>query len=229
MKEYSPKPDLWSKIQQRKDFDSQVREHAKNLPEKMPKADLWGSIQKEMDRKKPMIALWKYGIAAASIGMILALIGIAYLEFGNNNDVTSPLTTGITVKAPELNSSNLTAPVETEPAVGATKQTEAIKPPTNVSEQKSITRISPATIEVPTVELPDVHIEENLITEAIIPPPPDVAPKQTYHKVQISWGLQERIKLKTTIGSQIPESTTDSQFSRANPTGNSIKIRFQRN
>lgn len=56
--EHSPNSDLWSKIQQRKDFDSQVKMHASNLPEKAPKVDLWSSIEKELEQK---LLLFHYG------------------------------------------------------------------------------------------------------------------------------------------------------------------------
>lgn len=227
MNNYNPKPDLWSKIQQRKDFDSQVKEHVPNLPVKMPKADLWDSIESKLDQKTPVIPLWKYGMAAASIALILALLSIAYLEFGGKDAVT-PLTTEVTVKTPELNTTAKTEPTETKSAVETPTQIEAQESITNVPEQKVTNRISPITIETPTLDLPDFSVETNLITEVIIPPAPDKDAPQTLHKVRISWGMQEKSKLQTKFGSSTPEDISNQQLGLANQPKNSIKINFHK-
>ncbi|MEP4376791.1 MAG: hypothetical protein ABJ333_17205, partial [Algoriphagus sp.] len=99
--EHSPKSDLWSKIQAQKDFDAQVKAHASNLPLKEPKADLWSAIESELDQKTPVIPLWKYGVVAASLVLILAISGIAYLEVGTK-DMREPVITEKITTTPEL-------------------------------------------------------------------------------------------------------------------------------
>ncbi|WP_425636092.1 hypothetical protein ACPUEN_11905 [Algoriphagus yeomjeoni] len=227
MKSHKPKPDLWSKIQQRKDFDSQVKEHVPNLPVKMPKADLWDSIESKLDQKTPVIPLWKYGMVAASIALILAVTGIAYLEFRENTVVT-PLTTDITVKTPELNIPAKSEPVEIKSKAEIPTQNEAKESITNVPEQKVSTRISPVTIQIPTLELPEIEIESSLISEVIIPPAPEKDETQTLHKVRISWGIQEKTKLQTKFGSSTPEDISTGQLGLANQRKNSIKINFHK-
>ncbi|RAI91923.1 hypothetical protein [Algoriphagus yeomjeoni] len=227
MKSYKPKPDLWGKIQQRKDFDSQVKEHAPNLPVKMPKPDLWEAIEGKLDQKKPVIPLWKYGMVAASIALILALSSIAYLKLGRK-DVVSPLTTEVTVKTPELHINAKTEPAEIKSAEEPPTRIEAKESITNLPEQKVTNRILPGTIQLPTLELPEIGIETRLISEVIIPPTPDKSKPQTLHKVRISWGMQEKTKLQTKFGSSTPEDISTGQLGLANQPKNSIKINFHK-
>ncbi|SFT99467.1 hypothetical protein SAMN04489724_3253 [Algoriphagus locisalis] len=227
MKSYNPKADLWSKIEQRKDFDLQVKEHVPNLPVKMPKADLWDSIESELDQKTPVIPLWKYVMVAASIALILAVTGIAYLEFGENTVVT-PLTTDITVKAPEMNAPAKSEPAEIKPKAEIPTQNEAKESITNIPEQKETNRISPVSIEISTLDLPEIDIESSLISEVIIPPAPEKGELQTLHRVRISWGMQEKSKLQTRFGSSPSEDISGQQLGLVNQPKNSIKINFQK-
>lgn len=227
MKEYNPKPDLWSKIQQRKAFDLQVKEHVSNLPEKMPKADLWTAIERELDQKKPVIPLWKYGMVAASIGLILALSGIAYLQFGQEK-VEKELVTEVIKEIPELNATDITFPVETEPALVKPEQIEVEKLYTNDPQQKVVNRISPDYIKIPTLKSPVITINNSLISEVIIPPTSEQEAPQTLHKVKISWGFQNKSKLRTTFGVSDPEYITNQQMGRADQAPSSIKIKFKK-
>ena len=80
MKEYNPKSDLWSKIESRKDFESQLNDLTKNLPIKEPNEDLWDKIENELDQKPKILPIWKYVSIAASIVLILSLGAIFYLQ-----------------------------------------------------------------------------------------------------------------------------------------------------
>ncbi|WP_339757891.1 hypothetical protein [Algoriphagus aquimarinus] len=226
MNEFSPKPDLWSKIQLRKDFDSQVKNHAANLPERMPKADLWNAIGSELDRKTP-VPLWKYGTATASTALILALSGLAYLEFGKK-DVETPLITKAAVETPDLNNTDINPLIKVDPASMNLELIEVEKPNTPTSQLTEPTRITPAPIEIPALDLPDLTIENTLISEIIIPPVPEQAAPQTLHKVQISWGFQDKKKLRTSFGSGALEDITERQIGRVDETSNSIKINFKK-
>lgn len=222
MKEYSPKPDLWSKIQEKKDFDIQVKAHVPNLPQRMPKAGLWDAIEQELDRKKPVVPLWKYGMVAASIALIVALSGIVYLQFGEKVTQTELITEvdppSAEIRVPQNEETEEVVPTFNPPAKTADNKPQEVR----------VNREPAAAIEITPLEINDLTIENTLISEVIIPPAPDVLPPETYHKVQISWGFQERTKLKATFGSQSPESITNSQTSRANSSNNSIKIKFQK-
>lgn len=230
MKEFSPKPDLWSKIQQRKDFDSQVKSHVPNLPQRMPKAELWNAIEEELDRKKPVIPLWKYGWVAAAIALILVVSGIMYLQIDENEtESETPLLTEVQTSTPDTGNPERTkaTPLKPEevnqPSIDEKSLTE------NNSQKTKINREKFVEIEAPALEIKELTIENNLVSEIITPSVPEVAPVSTYHKVQISWGFQERGKLKTTFGSHSPEEISNSQTSRANSSNNSIKIKFQKN
>ncbi|SFB57339.1 hypothetical protein [Algoriphagus aquimarinus] len=227
MNEFSPKPDLWSKIQRRKDFDLQVNAHVANLPERMPKADLWSAIGSELDRKNPVIPLWKYGMAAASTALILALSGLAYLEFGEK-DVETPLITEVEVETPDLNKTDINPLIEVDPASMNLELIEVEKPNTTTSQLKETTRITPAPIAAPALDLPDLTIENTLISEIIIPIVPEQEAPQTLHKVQISWGFQDKKKLRTSFGSGALEDITERQIGRVDETSNSIKINFKK-
>lgn len=227
MKEYSPKPDLWSKIQQRKDFDSQVKEHIPNLPVKMPKADLWEAIEKELDQKTPIIPLWKYGMAAAAIALILAFSGIAYFELGEK-EVETPLITEVSLPPTEIETIDLNPEAETEfedlkPEVSKPETPILSKPRQSSTLRETITPIEP-----PELNLADLSIENTFVSELIIPPAAEVEAPQTLHKVRISWGMQEKSKLQTKFGSSSPEDVSNQQLGLANQPKNSIKINFHK-
>lgn len=205
MKEYNPKPDLWSKIQQRKDFDLQVKEHVSNLPEKMPKADLWSAVERELDQKKPVIPLWKYGMVAASIGLILTLAGIAYLEFGET-DVKHQMVAGENTPSTELIMPEEKPITETELALNTTEETQLEKPNTNISPKHPVSRETIAPIKLPKLDLADLTIENTYVMELIIPPATAHETPKTLHQVSISWSkIKPGIQLKTPFGRQESE------------------------
>lgn len=227
MKKYSPKPDLWSKILERKEFDSQVKDHVTNLPVKMPKADLWEAIEKELDQKTPIIPLWKYGMAAAAIALIFALTGIAYFEFGEK-EVETKLITKVSLPSTEIETIETNPEAETKPE---DLKTEVIKPETPIvskPRQSSPQSETITPIEPPELNLADLSIENTFVSELIIPPAPEVEVPQTLHKVRISWGMQEKSKLQTKFGSSSPEDISNQQLGLANQPKNSIKINFHK-
>ncbi|MEB2786719.1 hypothetical protein [Algoriphagus persicinus] len=224
---YSPKPDLWSKIQQRKDFDSQVKEHAQNLPESTPKMDLWNAIERELDRKTPLIPLWKYGMVAASIGLILVLSGIAYLQFGEK-DVGTQMVTEVNVQIPEVNLLDQQTTIQPESSVEKFKQIEPDNPKPNIIQKKLSDRETTDPIVFPKLDLPDLDTKNMFVSKLIITPSLEAEEPETLHKVRISWGIQEKSKIRTTFGASDPEQITFQQTGRADLSKNSIKIKFQK-
>ncbi len=227
MKEYNPKPDLWSKIQQRKDFDLQVKEHVPNLPEKMPKADLWSTVEKELDQKKPVIPLWKYGMAAACIGLILVLSRIAYLDFGDK-DVKPQIITEINAPSTELAMPDQKPDTETISALVVTEEIKPEEPRTNASPKRAADRETIAPIEPPKLDLANWNIDNTVVSKLKSPSIPDREEPQTLHKVQISWGFKDKKKIQTTFGSRNPENIAPQQMGRSDLPKNSIKINFQK-
>ncbi|MDR7132177.1 hypothetical protein J2X69_004544 [Algoriphagus sp. 4150] len=227
MNKYSPKQDLWSKIQQRKDFDLQVKEHVANLPERMPKADLWNTIESELDHKTPVVALWKYRLAAASIALILALSGIAYLEFGYK-DVKPQLITEVNAPSHEFIIPDKKPVTEAESTLNATIESQLGKTRTNASPKQPVKRETIAVIELPKLDLEDLVIENTVVSELKTPSIPEPEELQTLHKVKISWGFQDNKKLQTTFGSRNPENIDNQQIGRSEQPKNSIKINFQK-
>ncbi|MEB2781632.1 hypothetical protein U3A58_14640 [Algoriphagus sp. C2-6-M1] len=224
---YSLKPDLWSKIQQRKDFDSQVKEHAQNLPESMPKMDLWNAIEHELDRKTPVIPLWKYGRVAASVGLILVLSGIAYLQFGEK-DVGTQMVTEVDVQIPEVNLLDQQTKIQPESSVEKFKQIEPDNPKPNIIQKKLSDRETTDPIVFPKLDLPDLDTKNKFVSKLIIAHSLEAEEPETLHKVRISWGIQEKSKIRTTFGASDPEQITFQQTGRADPSKNSIKIKFQK-
>ncbi|WP_057939336.1 hypothetical protein [Algoriphagus resistens] len=205
MKEYNPKPDLWSKIQQRKNFDVQVREHLPNLPKKMPKADLWTAIERELDQKKPVIPLWKYGMVAASIGLILMCVGIAYLEFGET-DVKPQMITGENTPPAEHIMPEEKPFTKTGSALNATEETQTENPDTNASIKKPESRETIPLIKLPRRDLADLSIENTYASKLIIPPTTEHETPKTLHQVSISWSkIKPGLQLKTPFGRQESE------------------------
>lgn len=227
MKEFNPKPDLWSKIQQRKSFDSQVKNHVPNLPERLPKADLWNSIESELDQKAPVVLLWRYAIAAASIALIFALSGIVYLEF-DPKEVKTLLTTKISTHFTEPNALEEAKSKETKPAIEITDQIESKKIVTSSPQSNTTKREVIAPIDVPKTNLTDLSFENSIVSVLIIPETPEIQTATTQHKVRISWGIQDKGKLRTTFGAGAPEEISDQYIGRADQSPNSIKIRFKK-
>lgn len=227
MKEYSPKPDLWSKIQLQKDFDSQVKAHAANLSEKMPKTDLWSAIENQLDQKTPVVPLWKYGMVAASIGLILALSGIVYLQFGEK-DVKPLLITEVNIPSTELETREEKPTAESESVLIATEEIKPEKLKTNASPKQPANRETIVPIALPKLDLARRTIEDKVLSELKIPSTPQLEELQTLHKVHISWGFQDKKKLQTTFAPHTPEIIAIQQIGRAEQPKKSIKIYFQK-
>ncbi|WP_339877034.1 hypothetical protein [uncultured Algoriphagus sp.] len=213
MKEYSPKPDLWSKIQQRKDFDSQVKEHIPNLPVKMPKADLWDAIEKELDQKTPIIPLWKYGMAAAAIALILAFSGIAYFELGEKEAETQ-LITEVSLPPTEIETINTNPKAKTESENLKPDLIKAETPILSKPIQSSTLRETITPIETPELNLADLSIENTFVSELIILPAPEIEPPKTLHQVTISWSkIKPKMQITTGFGRQESELNQKQQAS----------------
>lgn len=194
---YSPKPDLWSKIQQRKDFDSQVKEHAQNLPDRMPKMDLWNAIESELDRKTPVIPLWKYGMVAASIGLILVLSGIAYLEFGEK-EVETQMITKVNMESSKYTSSEENPIAENDPKK-ETVASNADKTPLQSQQKRRVPLLMEA-IKVPSMPFPEIELPQSINLSLKIPDKlaQETVPQKTLHQVSISWiKIKPRMQVKT--------------------------------
>ncbi len=227
MKKHSPNPDLWSKIQQQKDFDSQVKMHASNLPQRMPKADLWNAIEKELDQKKPIIPLWKYVAVAASLAFILMLSGLAFWQVGDNK-TDNQLITEIVLPVEETLKPENNSPVQLESTTEEIKKTKANALKEETPEKPKIKRSNLEPLELPEIERTGGSLENTLISELILPPKQEKLAQETFHKVQISWGLKEKIKVRTQFASRETDPLLNQQVSRIEPSKNSIKIKFQK-
>lgn len=227
MKEHSPKPDLWSRIQQQKDFDSQVKAHASNLPLRIPKADLWNAIEKEIDQKKPVVPLWKYVSVAASIAFILMLSGLAYWQSGDNK-TDDQLITEVVTPAEEAIKPENNSPVQSEPSNEVIIKSDSQAPKEEISTKPKINREYAGLLELPAIERTGLTIENTFVSELIIPLKQEAIAQETFHKVQISWGLKEKIKVRTQFGKSETDPLLNQQVSRVESSKNSIKIKFQK-
>ncbi|EAZ80274.1 hypothetical protein [Algoriphagus machipongonensis] len=229
MKEHSPKPDLWSKIQQQKDFESQVKAHASNLPQRMPRTDLWNAIEKELDQKKPVVPLWKYVSIAASLAFILMLSGLAYWQ-SVDNKTDEQLISELVVPAEETLKSENNSPVQSEPSkeVIINSDSQAPKQEIPIPTKPKINREYTEPLELPAIERTGLTLENTFFSELIIPPKQEAIAQETFHKVQISWGLKEKIKVRTQFGKSETDPLLNQQVSRVEPSKNSIKIKFQK-
>ncbi len=205
MKEHFPKQDLWGKIQQRKDFDSQVEEHVLKLPLKIPNADLWASIERKLDQKAPVSPLWKYGMVAASFAMLMALSGIIYFQFRANDPVTELISVNHQLDPTSSSTFEKIAP-KTEQTLVISEETKTKETKNIPSKKQSIERETTVPIELPNRSLADLGFKLTFKSELIIPPLPEREPTKTLHQVSISWSkLKPGIQLKTPYGRQYSE------------------------
>ena len=227
MMEKNPKADLWSRIQEQKDFDSQVKAHIENLPQRMPKVDLWNAIENKLEDKSPIIPIWKYGMVAASMAFILALSGIAYLGWEEKN-VEPPLVTEVVSETPKPNVN------DTKPAIES-QSIEEIPEPIKIKESlpeppqnNEIKRNGMSPVEIPTIAPPELDLTKIIASEVIVPERQEIESAPTLHRVTVSWGLQDKVKLRANFGGVNPESAPIQQLGRADEKRNSIKIKFKK-
>jgi len=227
MKEYSPKPDLWSKIQQRMDFDQQVQNHVPNLPERLPKVALWDAIERELDQRRPIVPIWRFAKVAASIALIVALSITAYLELRVTSSNPMPLSEEM-FNPPTLNSIGEEHKVQTERT--ETLMDEKLVPEDipETFQPKAIIKKRIDPIETAKLILPNLTIEEVLVSELIVPSIPLPEAPKTLHQVQISWVIQDKSKLRTTFGAGIPKDVINQQIGQANQSAGAIQIKFEK-
>lgn len=200
--------DLWSKIQDRKNFDSQVKMHLPNLPKREPKIDLWESIEEQLDSKKPVvIPIWRYGLVAASLALVLSVIAILFFQLDSQNSV-SDLITAVQVEIPKYNPSDLKSDSETKLAVEIDTSPEVFTPKekAETSPEKTIKENSRVkeSIKIPEIDLPELEfslpstLAENFQGDLI-----KEEERETLHQVSISWNkLKPRMKILPGFGKQ---------------------------
>lgn len=221
-KEYSPKDNSWEKIMQKQDFESQLAQNLKKLPEHSPSDFAWGAIEEKLEKKKRLIVFRPFLIAASLTGLFLLAFylirqGAAVLETPN-------VPQEILANTPALEEVKTPTPGEAEKVI-----LEQETPTKQVNPEQKIQRKSIQPIQVSASQL--------AFEQDFQPKPLDlqkrnpymaalVTPKESYHRVAISWGLKQKTQLK--LGAQSEELIGQTEILTAQentkPTKNPLKF-----
>ncbi|MEN2283598.1 hypothetical protein AAGF08_15755 [Algoriphagus sp. SE2] len=227
MKELNPKSDLWSKIESRRDFENQLDGLVKKLPTKEPKTNLWDQIDLKLDQEKRVFPIWTYVSIAVSIVLIMAF-GVTL--YNVNKAPIKTETNLISVNSiPKKNISN--EPEEELATTSTNEELKKIEETTNEFSKevnKGSKRILLEPITVPNKPFLLPKQELKLISESNIILNNPKGKAVTMHKVSISWGLNEKKKIRTQFGSTYPDPSLTQQLGRASKNQNSIKIKFNK-
>lgn len=200
--------DLWSKIQDRKIFDSQVKMHLPNLPKREPKIDLWESIEEQLDSKKPVvIPIWGYGLVAASLALVLSVSAFLFFQRDSNNS-DYDLLTDVQVEIPKSNPSDQKSDSEPKLLVETETSLEVIQPieKKKTSPEKTI-KESPRvkeSVKIPEIDFPELDLSlPSTLAENFQGTLGKEEERETLHQVSISWNkLKPRMKILTGFGKQ---------------------------
>ncbi|SIO12762.1 hypothetical protein [Algoriphagus halophilus] len=224
MKEFNPNPDLWSRIQTRKEFDNQLQGLITELPERSPKAELWSNIENILDQQEAPIPIWKYLSIAAAIILIVSFSGIYFM---NQNSTTINPQDQVAINSDDL---DLAPSVEKEIILEKKNSPEELQKDAPIPLEDNIEK-KRQDVSVPKkVDKPAITEIKNNGLEAsslIIPERslPQKAP--SYHQVTIAWEIQEKIKIRTQFGKR-PEIGIHQQIGKAEPSKRTIQIDFKR-
>ncbi|WP_373400126.1 hypothetical protein V8V91_11245 [Algoriphagus halophilus] len=224
MKEFNPNPDLWSRIQNRKEFDNQLQGLITELPERSPKAELWSNIENILDQQEAPMPIWKYLSIAAAVLLIVSFSGVYFM---NQNSTSLKPQDQVAINTDDL---DLAPSLEKEIVLEKNNnpeefQKEAPIPFVNNIEKKRQDVSVPKKVDKPAI----TEIKNNgLQASSLIIPErslPQKAP--SYHQVTIAWEIQEKIKIRTQFGKR-PETSIDQQIGKAAPSKRTIQIDFKR-
>lgn len=221
-KSYSPKEDSWNKILQKQDFESQLKQNLKKLPEFEPAPFAWGAIEEKLEKKKRAVVWRPFLIAASLTGLFLLAFYLIRQGAVISDEQDMPqeiLTEAPVIKLEETN------PGSTSEEIIPSKTETQPKP----NSKKTPNRQSFEPIKVPNTTLafsqdlevnpPDLQPRNPIESIA-------VAPNESYHRVAISWGLKEKVKLK--LGAQSNDWLERSESLRAQekskPAKNPLKF-----
>jgi hypothetical protein len=232
MKQYKPKSDLWGKIENRRSFESQLNDLTKKLPIKEPIGDLWNQIEKELDQKPKILPIWIYISIAASIVLILSLGAIFYLQSTSEipiqdliseNSITNETTNESRLKSIDVeNGDSVEIPkLEEEPI-----DQKVLILPVETKKQTKRVVTNPITISKPSITT--INQDLIVVSDANIIQSQPLERSKTLHKVTISWGLNEKTKLRTQFGPNYSDPAFNQQLGRASENKNSIKIKFNK-
>lgn len=224
MKEFNPNPDLWSRIQNRKEFDSQLQGLITELPERSPKAELWSNIENILDQQEAPMPIWKNLSIAAAVLLIISFSGIYFMD--QNSTTLNPQ------DQVAINTDNLDLAPSVEKEIVLEKnnnpedfQKEAPIPLVNNIEKKRQDVSVPKKVDKPAI----TEIKNNGLQASSLIIPERSLPKKapSYHQVTIAWEIQEKIKIRTQFGKR-PETSIHQQIGKAEPSKRMIQIDFKR-
>ncbi|MBD8489857.1 hypothetical protein IFO69_13950 [Echinicola sp. CAU 1574] len=189
--EHLPNDELWRDLERSKALDNQLARELKNLPLSTPKGNLWLGIEAEMDQESSKGYYWW------SAAAILLLMSFGYLLWGLLSNETP------------VNERNylLTNTYSNLDIVMSPPKKEEIKEEIAVNEKPFINQhqgdwqkvkveeeLALEEVDVPVLLLPEL---EPLVPQIVSISEQMIAKNQSFHEVAISWGLNDKIKIRT--------------------------------
>ena len=195
-KEYSPRDNAWEKIMQKQDFDAQLERNLKKLPKHNPSEFVWGRIEQTLEKKKRGLIWPPFLIAASLTGLFI--LAFYLIQQGAVVLDSEQIPDEILAKTPMIEQEEPTVQNKLKEVLPFENESKPVK-----RVKKVLNREPTSPIQVPKTDLTfsrklatgPLHLEPR---NQYIPSESD--PRETYHRVAISWGLKEKTKLK--LGSQ---------------------------
>ncbi|AWW31260.1 hypothetical protein DN752_14635 [Echinicola strongylocentroti] len=202
--EHHPNQGSWEALTSKLDMESQLKRETENLPSIGPSKDIWPAITSELDRRRPAPWWWTAGAAVmAGIGLLLAINLLdATNEFHREYLVTtvSPWQTPSSIKLPEkpkpLPSKQLP---KTVTSIAKTTVKRAPEQPV-ILEDNNLPLLQIPWLEEPYSASGSIAVSAETKTDQ-----DTVKATPSFHEVTISWGINDRIKLKTDYETKTPQ------------------------
>ncbi|WP_200975715.1 hypothetical protein [Echinicola sp. 20G] len=190
--EHLPNDELWGDLERSKSLDSQLARELKNLPLSTPKGNLWQGIEAEMDQESSKGYYWW------SAAAILLLMSFGYLLWGLLRNET-PVNERDYLLTNTY--SNLDIVMSPPKMIEAKEEIAVNEKPFITQHQGDLKKVKVEEgalaleeVDVPELLLPDL---ESLVPQVASLSEQKIAANQSFHEVAISWGLNDKIKIRT--------------------------------
>lgn len=195
LKEHSPNDNAWSKLQEKKGFETQLNRHLLDLPVMEPRADTWIGIQQKIEKKK-QIAFFRPLLVAA------VLAGILWFGYflSNANLEINPVKENPDQFISDLGEAIQKNPDQSVEEVNSIKEEEGkVEPGRTGLEEKSGNRITEKPMLISKyegIQTPKFSTRQMDLTLRGQFIPPTEVKNESFHQVTISWGMNEKKKFR---------------------------------
>ncbi|GGF23830.1 hypothetical protein [Echinicola rosea] len=195
--DHLPNSNSWEALRSTLEVDAQLKREAANLPEHHPGKNVWPAVEAQLEQARVRMAWWKWtGMAAAIAGIGLMMVVLLM-------DKKAPIQHEYLVTS--ISSQDIPWKT-TMPQKPTSHKEEAGSPTPTVMSAKEPVNIHIPPVSLDRSDVPQLHMP---ILPAISPDKGSGAlaentmsqdtlkPAKSFHQVNISWGINDRIKLKT--------------------------------